>query len=52
MREQIPSYATPGSAGLDLRAAIEAPLVIEPGATHAAQHGQPFEADHQPLAEA
>ena len=34
MREQIPSYATPGSAGLDLRAAIEAPLVIEPGATH------------------
>lgn len=34
MREQIPNYATPGSAGLDLRAAIEAPLVIEPGATH------------------
>ena len=34
MREQIPTYATPGSAGLDLRAAIEAPLIIEPGVTH------------------
>lgn len=34
MREQIPSYATPGSAGLDLRAALEAPLIIEPGTTH------------------
>jgi len=34
MREQIPTYATPGSAGLDLRAALEAPLIIEPGTTH------------------
>ncbi len=28
----LPSYATPGSAGLDLAAAIEAPLALEPGA--------------------
>jgi dUTP pyrophosphatase len=31
---QLPAYATPGSAGLDLRAALAAPLTIEPGATH------------------
>ena len=29
----LPTYATAGSAGLDLRAMVEAPLVIEPGAT-------------------
>ena len=34
MREQMPAYATPGSAGLDLRACIEAPITIEPGSTH------------------
>ena len=33
MRELLPAYATPGSAGLDLRACIDAPLVIEPGQT-------------------
>ncbi|KAF1048085.1 dUTP diphosphatase [Xylophilus sp.] len=31
---QLPAYATPGSAGLDLRACLDAPLVLEPGATH------------------
>jgi len=31
MAEHLPSYATPGSAGLDLRACLEAPLVLEPG---------------------
>jgi dUTP pyrophosphatase len=31
MAEQMPAYATPGSAGLDLRACLEAPLVLEPG---------------------
>ena len=30
----LPAYATAGSAGLDLRAMVEVPLVIEPGATH------------------
>jgi len=34
MRDQLPSYATPGSAGLDLRACIQVPLTIEPGSTH------------------
>jgi dUTP pyrophosphatase len=29
----LPTYATPGSAGLDLKAAIEAPLVLAPGET-------------------
>ena len=28
---QLPAYATPGSAGLDLRACIDAPLLLEPG---------------------
>ena len=31
MAEHLPAYATPGSAGLDLRACLDAPLVIEPG---------------------
>ena len=32
MADQLPAYATPGSAGLDLRACLDAPLVLEPGA--------------------
>ncbi|MBK6678093.1 MAG: dUTP diphosphatase [Rhodocyclaceae bacterium] len=34
LRDSPPHYATPGSAGLDLRACIEAPLAIAPGETH------------------
>jgi len=31
MRDQLPAYATSASAGLDLRACIDAPIVLEPG---------------------
>lgn len=34
LKEQLPAYATAGSAGLDLRACIDAPLCIAPGETH------------------
>jgi dUTP pyrophosphatase len=33
MKDFLPAYATGGSAGLDLRACIDAPLVLEPGQT-------------------
>ncbi len=33
LREQLPAYATAGSAGLDLRACIEAPMELKPGQT-------------------
>jgi dUTP pyrophosphatase len=32
MAELLPAYATPGSAGLDLRACLDAPLELQPGA--------------------
>jgi dUTP pyrophosphatase len=31
IRPYLPAYATPGSAGMDLRACIDAPLSLEPG---------------------
>ena len=33
MKDQMPAYATPGSAGLDLRACIDESITIEPGQT-------------------
>jgi dUTP pyrophosphatase len=31
--EQLPAYATPGSAGLDLRACLDAAITLKPGET-------------------
>ncbi|MFG6457794.1 dUTP diphosphatase [Roseateles sp. BYS96W] len=33
MAEQLPAYATPGSAGLDLRACLDAAITLAPGQT-------------------
>jgi len=33
LRDQMPAYATGGSAGLDLRACIDAPMQLNPGQT-------------------
>jgi len=31
LRDSLPRYATPGAAGLDLRACLDAPLLLQPG---------------------
>lgn len=33
LRDQLPQYATAGAAGLDLRACIDAPVMLQPGET-------------------
>jgi len=39
IRPHLPAYATPGSAGLDLRACIDAPLTLAPGKTELVSTG-------------
>ena len=34
LKDNLPAYATAGSAGLDLRACIDAPFTLAPGETH------------------
>ncbi len=34
IRGQLPHYATPGSAGLDLRACLDEAITVNPGETH------------------
>ena len=34
VRASLPAYATPGAAGMDLRACIDAPLTLAPGDAH------------------
>jgi len=46
----LPAYATNGSAGLDLRAVLDAPLVLEPGATSLIPTGLSIHLDDPGLA--
>jgi dUTP pyrophosphatase len=46
----LPHYATPGSAGLDLRACLDAPLSIAPGETHLIPTGIAIHLDDPRLA--
>ena len=34
VRDTLPAYATPGAAGMDLRACVDAPVTLEPGDVH------------------
>jgi len=46
----LPGRATAGSAGLDLRACLDAPLVLEPGQTHLVPTGIAIHLDDPALA--
>lgn len=46
----FPEYATPGSAGLDLRACLDAPLTINPGETVLINTGMAIYIDNPALA--
>jgi dUTP pyrophosphatase len=50
LREQLPEYATPGSAGLDLRACLEEAITLKPGDTHLIPSGIAIHLDDPSLA--
>jgi dUTP pyrophosphatase len=50
IRPHLPAYATPGSAGLDLRACIDAPLILAPGSTALVPTGLAIHIDDPGLA--
>src|SRR3954466_12731707 len=50
MREQLPAYATQGSAGLDLRACLDEPLTLNPGQTELIPTGIAIHLDDPGLA--
>jgi len=45
-----PHYATPGSAGLDLRACLDSPVLLKPGETHLVPTGLAIHLDDPGLA--
>ncbi len=50
VRDQLPAYATAGSAGLDLRACIDAPITLKPGDTYLMPTGLAIHLDDPGLA--
>ena len=50
IRAMLPAYATPGSAGLDLRACVDAPLTIAPGDAELIPTGVAIHIGHPGLA--
>ena len=50
LREQLPHYATPGSAGMDLRACLQSALRLQPGDTELVPSGIAIHLDDPGLA--
>ncbi len=50
LRDQPPAYATSGSAGIDLRACIDAPILLKPGQTELIPSGIAIHLDDPGLA--
>ena len=50
IKEHLPNYATPGSAGLDLRACIDSPLTLQAGQTELIPTGIAIHIDTATLA--
>jgi dUTP pyrophosphatase len=46
IRGTLPHYATPGAAGLDLRACVEGPLTLNPGDSHLVSSGIAIHVGH------